>query len=363
MPLFLDLHNLPEGITSAHVAEMHQADLDLEHKYKCRGLTYWCDEKRKTAFCLIEAPSKEALIALHEDAHGAIPTQIIEVNDTIVESFLGRIEDPKKSKNVSLNIINEPAFRTLMVVKIINKTLRTTKVSTLNAAIRGYTQSIKAAVSNYKGKVVKHENNTFLISFNTVTNAVHCGIKIEDAYHGVITPDLEFKIGIHAGTPVTEKDSIFEDTIKSADYLSDIAKGGFSITEVIKDLYEGENQNKPIARNTITILDTADEKFIVSLMDYTEKIWSQNTINVVDFEKNLSYSKSQLYRTMMTLVGKSPNIFLREYRLSKALELLEKQQNNISEIAYLTGFSSPAYFSKCFQKKYKILPSNFTTEK
>ena len=65
---------------------------------------------------------------------------------------------------------------------------------------------------------------------------------------------------------------------------------------------------------------------------------------------------------MMTLVGKSPNIFLREYRLSKALELLEKQQNNISEIAYLTGFSSPAYFSKCFQKKYKILPSNFTTE-
>ncbi len=363
MPLFLDLHNLPEGITAAHVAEMHQADLDIEHKYNCRGLTYWCDEKRKTAFCLIEAPSKEALIELHENAHGAIPTQIIEVNDTIVESFLGRIEDPEKSKNIRLNIINEPAFRTLMVVKIKSKTLRTNEIAILKAAIRGYTQSIKAAISEYKGRLVKHENNSFLISFDTVTDAVHCGIRIEDVFHEVITPDLEFKIGINAGTPVTKKDGIFEDTIKSADYLSDIAKGGFSITDVIKDLYEGENQNRPLARKSISILNTAEEDFMILLMAYTEKIWSQNTISVRDFEKNLGYSKSQLYRKMMNLVGKSPNMFLRDYRLTKALELMKKQNRNVSEIAYQTGFSSPAYFSKCFQKKYGILPSNFTSNK
>ena len=361
MPLFLDLHNLPEGITSAHVAEMHQADLDLEHKYNCRGLTYWCDEKRKTAFCLIEAPSKEALIELHENAHGAVPTQIIEVNDTIVESFLGRIEDPEKSKKTRLNIINEPAFRTLMVVKVKNKTLRTSEIATLKAALRGYTQSIKAATAEYNGRIVKENDKTFLISFDTVTDAVHCGIKIEDAYHGVITPDLEFKIGVSAGTPVTEKDSIFEDTIKTAEYLSDIAKGGFTVTDVIKDLYEGENQNKPLPRESIHILNTAEEDFMLQLMKYTEKIWSQNTIGVRDFEKNLGYSKSQLYRTMMNLVGKSPNMFLRDYRLNKALGILEKQNQNVSEIAYQTGFSSPAYFSKCFQKKYGILPSNFTS--
>jgi AraC-like DNA-binding protein len=63
----------------------------------------------------------------------------------------------------------------------------------------------------------------------------------------------------------------------------------------------------------------------------------------------------------MHLVGKSPNIFLRDYRLNKAFELLEKQRSNISEIAYQTGFSSPAYFSKCFHKKYGILPSNMYT--
>ncbi|TVZ28287.1 helix-turn-helix protein [Gillisia sp. Hel_I_86] len=363
MPLFLDLHDLPEGITSVHVAEMHQADLDLQHKYDCRGLTYWCDEKRKTAFCLIEAPNKQALIDLHENAHGAIPTRIIEVNGTIVESFLGRIEDPEKSKNLSLNIINDPAFRTLMVVKLKSKTLRTTEINTLKAAIRGYTTSIKTLTSHYNGRIVKEAANTFLMSFDSVTDAIHCGIRIQESYHSVTTPDLEFKIGISAGTPVTEKDSIFEDTIKTADYLSDVTKGGFSISTVVKDLYEGENQNKPLTHQSISVLNTTEEDFMVLLMTYTENIWSRTTITVNDFEENLGYSKSKLYRTMMNLVGKSPNIFLRDYRLDKALELLEKQNCNISEIGYQTGFNSPAYFSKCFHKKYGILPSNFIANK
>ena len=362
MPLFLDLHDLPEGITAAHVAEMHQADLDIEHEYNCRGLTYWCDEKRKTAFCLIEAPNKKALIDLHENAHGAIPTRIIEVNDTIVESFLGRIEDPEKSKNTRLNIINDPAFRTLMVIKIKRKTLRTKDISTLKAAIRGYTTTIKTLTTQYNGRLVKHEANTFLLSFSSVTDALHCGIKIKNAHHKVITPDVVFKIGISAGTPITEKDGIFEDTIATAEYLSEIVKGGFSITSVVKDLYEGENQNKPLlSANSITVLNPKQEEFMTQLMTYTKSIWSKSTISVRDFEKNLGYSKSKLYRTMMDLVGKSPNMFLRDYRLKKALALLEKQKGNISEIAYQTGFSSPAYFSKCFHKKYGILPSSFTS--
>ena len=210
MPLFLDLHDLPEGITAQHVAEMHQADLDIEHKYNCRGLTYWCDEKRKTAFCLIEAPNKQALIDLHQNAHGAIPTSIIEVNDTIVESFLGRIEDPEKSKNISLNIINNQAFRTLMVVKIKHKTLRVKNSNTLKSTIRGYTVAISNLASQYKGRIVEQAVSRFLISFVSVTDAIQCGIKIQESYYSISALDLEFKIGVSAGIPVSEKDSIFD---------------------------------------------------------------------------------------------------------------------------------------------------------
>jgi AraC-like DNA-binding protein len=190
---------------------------------------------------------------------------------------------------------------------------------------------------------VKQEANTFLMSFASVTDAIQCGIKIQESHNCIITPDLVFKIGISAGIPVTENEGIFEDTIKTSNYLSDIVKGDFSITTAVRDLYEGENQNKPISKNkAISVLNSHDEDFMNQLMTYTEKIWSHTLTNVNDFEENLGYSKSKLYRTMMNLIGKSPNMFLREYRLKKALELLEKQNCNISEIAYQTGFSSPA---------------------
>ena len=53
---------------------------------------------------------------------------------------------------------------------------------------------------------------------------------------------------------------------------------------------------------------------------------------------------------MMSIIGMSPNNFLKNYRLNMAIELLDRQVLNISEIAYQTGFSSPTYFSKCFQE-------------
>ena len=131
MPIYMDFHDLPDGVTAAHVAEMHQADLQIEHKYNCRGLTYWCDERRQTAFCLIEAPNEQAIKELHEKSHGAVPQRIIEVNDTLVESFLGRIEDPENTQNNELNIINDSAFRILMVIHLKKKTLRTENIQTL----------------------------------------------------------------------------------------------------------------------------------------------------------------------------------------------------------------------------------------
>ncbi len=356
----MDFHDLPDGVTAAHVAEMHQADLKIEHKYNCRGLTYWCDEKRQTAFCLIEAPNEQAIIDLHQKAHGAVPQRIIEVNDTIVESFLGRIQDPEKSQNTKLNIINDPAFRTLMVVIIKNKNLRKSGYNTLNAAIRGYNKSITNIIANHKGRIVKEKSNTYLMSFDSVTNAMKSALKIQDIYNCVITPDLQFQIGISAGVPVTNKESIFKDTITRANYLSYIANEKVMITKEVKDLYVSENrQILTDDSDKFNSLNPEDEAFVNQLMEYTEKVWSYSNISVTDFHKNLGYSKSKLYRTMIAVIGESPNSFLKSYRLNKALKLLEKQASNISEIAYQTGFSSPTYFSKCFYEAYGILPSKF----
>ena len=120
----MDRHDVSEAVTAEMVAQLHQEDLKIQHKYDCRGLTYWFDDSRKTAFCLVEAPDKQSIKEMHEHAHGEVPHQIIEVDATIVESFLGRIEDPEKAQNTNLNIINDPAFRTLMVLSIEHHSFR-----------------------------------------------------------------------------------------------------------------------------------------------------------------------------------------------------------------------------------------------
>lgn len=73
----MDRHDLPESVTAEHVAKIHKKDLNIEQKYGCKGLTYWFDDNRKTAFCLIDAPNRAVLQQMHDHAHGAIANSII----------------------------------------------------------------------------------------------------------------------------------------------------------------------------------------------------------------------------------------------------------------------------------------------
>jgi hypothetical protein len=93
MPVYMDRHYI-EGATRHAVADAHQKDLALQDKYHVKFLTYWFDEMRCTAFCLIEAPDRETIERAHNEAHGSVPNEVLEVDPAVVDSFLGRIKDP-----------------------------------------------------------------------------------------------------------------------------------------------------------------------------------------------------------------------------------------------------------------------------
>ncbi len=59
---------------------------------------------------------------------------------------------------------------------------------------------------------------------------------------------------------------------------------------------------------------------------------------------------------MVNLTGKSPNRFVQEYRLNKALKFLLNQTGTVSEIALLNPCQQSAYFTKVFRKKFGVLP-------
>lgn len=81
MPLYMDIHHHVEGLTADAVAGAHQADLNTQAKYGVKYLRYWFDEGTGKVFCLVEAPNKDAAVAVHREAHGLVADEIIEVRE------------------------------------------------------------------------------------------------------------------------------------------------------------------------------------------------------------------------------------------------------------------------------------------
>jgi hypothetical protein len=117
----MDVHIVP-GATAKDVAEAHRLDLLHQDEHGCKCMTYWIDEERESIFCLIEAPTKGAVEEMHSQAHGLLPNKIMEVNSTLVTSFLGRIYDPEavEISDDGLKVFSDPSFRILLVQEQLN---------------------------------------------------------------------------------------------------------------------------------------------------------------------------------------------------------------------------------------------------
>ena len=81
MPLYMDVHHHVEGLTADAVAGAHARDLEVQARHDTNYLKYWFDEGTGKVFCLVDAPSKEAAIAVHREAHGLLPDEITEVRE------------------------------------------------------------------------------------------------------------------------------------------------------------------------------------------------------------------------------------------------------------------------------------------
>ncbi len=77
----MDIHQHIPGLTKEAVAGAHQRDLEVGARYGVKYLKYWFDETSGKVFCLVSAPSKEAAVAVHQEAHGLLADDLIEVNE------------------------------------------------------------------------------------------------------------------------------------------------------------------------------------------------------------------------------------------------------------------------------------------
>jgi len=251
MPLYMDRQYV-EGATRSAVAHAHQLDIAVQEKYGIQFLTYWFDEPRCTAFCLIVAPDKETLQKAHNEAHGLVPNEIIEVDPSIVEAFLGRVKDPtpvdtSPGKAVEL-LINAP-FRAIMFTDLKDSTLMTTTFGDTKALhlLHIHNALTRNALRDHRGREVKHTGDGIMASFESVPDAVECAITIQKAFaaHNQANPDavIYLRIGISAGEPIEEHGDLFGKAVQLAARLcAHTEPGRILVAQVVRDQYPGEKQ-------------------------------------------------------------------------------------------------------------------------
>jgi class 3 adenylate cyclase len=228
MPLYMDIHNLPEGTTAEDVAKAHGKDMETQRKYGVEYSKYWVNEKTGKVFCLVHAPNAEAAECVHREAHGMVAEKLIEIQPELAEGFLGGVET-----NAAGAVIlpgggadaRDPGIRTVLFTDIVNSTTLTQSLGDEAAlAMLGVHDTIvRDALSALGGREVKHTGDGIMASFISPAGAVRCAIQIqrELANHAKANPErsLKVRVGAAAGEPVEQRNDLFGSTVQLASRL------------------------------------------------------------------------------------------------------------------------------------------------
>lgn len=247
MPVYMDRHYV-EGATRHAVADAHQKDLALQDKYNVKFLTYWFDEMRCTAFCLIEAPNRDTIARAHDDAHGLVPNEIIEVDPAVVDAFLGRIKDPPAtSPEKSEGTRVDPGFRAIMFTDLKDSTRMTTLYGDAKALhlLHVHNALTRNSLNAHRGREIKHTGDGIMASFASVPDAVECAIDIQKAFAAYNQEHAEaplyLRIGMSAGEPIEEHGDLFGKAVQLAARLCAHAEPAqILIDQVVLDQWSGK---------------------------------------------------------------------------------------------------------------------------
>ncbi len=222
--MYMDIHDVPGGVSAEDVAKAHAEDVKIEDKYGVHYHKYWVNEKAGKIFCLCHAPDAEAAIEVHRQAHGMVADKIIEIEPELAEGFLGGVEVNEAGAALVPGATNErdPGTRTVLFTEIAESTTLTQALGDEAAlAMLGVHDTIvRDALSASGGREVKHTGDGIMASFISAAGAVRCAIEIQRQLdkHSQENPDrpLKVRVGAAAGEPVEQHNDLFGSTVQLA---------------------------------------------------------------------------------------------------------------------------------------------------
>src|SRR5690606_27189403 len=133
----------------------------------------------------------------------------------------------------------------------------------------------------------------------------------------------------------------------------------------IEKLIEQQDMRKSLFHATIEVtpssitINSLDEALVQKALQSVEDNMDNPEYGVEKLGKDIGLSRGHLYRKLQSITGQSPADFIRAIRLKRAAQLLRDSQLNITEIAYMVGFSTVKYFNKHFKDTFGSTPSQY----
>lgn len=134
---------------------------------------------------------------------------------------------------------------------------------------------------------------------------------------------------------------------------------------VLQSRIENLLKNKSVLRKNIlktfdsdtSLVNNQNQAFVNLVAGIVLEHLSDAEFSIEILCNAVGMSNSTFYRKLKEISNQSPAEFINEVRMNKAAELLKTGKYNVSEVAYMTGFSFPNYFSKVFKKFFGCTPN------
>jgi class 3 adenylate cyclase len=245
MPLYMDIHPGLGDATPDDVAAAHARDLAVQDDYGVKFLSYWMAAERDgKAFCLVESPDVQSLKACHKAAHGLMPHDVIEVQPSTLEVFMG-LTDKDEDDRVTVDGAPDTALRAIMFTDIAGSTAVSTSHGDRAALelLHRHDTLVRDALQRFGGREVKHTGDGVFASFTSVLRAAQATIEIQRGAAELKAdgPRLAVKIGLTVGEPVEDSDDLFGASVNLAARICAHSEGGQTLASgTVRDLAIGK---------------------------------------------------------------------------------------------------------------------------
>jgi class 3 adenylate cyclase len=242
MPMYMDRHDLPD-VTPEELADAHTRDVAVQDRYGVRYHAYWFDPSNGSVFCLAEGPSKQAVEAVHDEAHGVLAETILELDPTVpLNALLGGLPTYPLGTPYA-----EPAMRAILFTDLTGSVEQTSRLGDDGhlELLRIHNKIVRQELETHGGREVKHTGDGIMAAFTSVASAVAFAVAAQRGFHEHNQSNevpLDVKIGISAGEPVTDdNDDLFGASVQLAARLCDSASAGEIVASVaVRELCVGK---------------------------------------------------------------------------------------------------------------------------